>query len=1171
MSVVVKFLRGTSGNIALSGNLQDGQPAVTTDLGQIALIVGMSGSQYVIGPSTVAAGVASGSIGQYSLASGAVNSGQVSSGAVLGHAGGGAFDIASGTINNFDIASGSLTSGLMASGFLAAFTASVTLTSGQVVSGLIGNNAVNSGNISSGAIGQYQLSSGCVVSGDLGNNVVVSGSVASGILAHPMFANAAVQSGDLASGQISVYHLQSGLVSGLVLSGQVGSGQLAAIHTASGLILPGTGTTVVYGLSGITVNATALGLSSGIVTSGYLGNTSVVSGSYASGSISQFALASGAVNSGQLASGSVQGFFGSTRDVASGTLGVFDFGSGAVIAGTIGSGAVQSGNITSGSVGINQLSSGLASGLILSGQFGSGQASTYVLASGTTTTRAEFTGPFFSGTNWTATTQQIVSGIAAVSLSQSGTLQVAMASVSGTMPAIGLVVDNVASGIQANVYTLGAFQLPVSSGMMVYSGYLGQPVYVGRSGQVVTASGALNSGGFLSGDLLQPLGVVWNSGGVVLDVGSPYVSGGQPSLTSGNVQSGNIASGSVGQFALSSGCVVSGDVGNNAVVSGSHASGQISQFALASGTVNSGQLASGVVLGQAGGGAFNIASGTINKFDLGSGAIVSGNIASGQIGFGHLANNSVQSGTLASGQVSQFALASGAVNSGQVASGAVIGRSGGGTFTIASGTISLFDIAAGGIASGSYASGSIASGHLASGVLLAIAANSVWPPRYIAGLQLIWTSGGGVNVLSGSALDSSGLVNIALASTISINAIASGTGVTHPVLGFLDQYVGAFTYTNEYVGFPTAASGTRIEPDLFSGAPASSLLQAFPTRLATGGVIISGVNAVGVSGTKFLSQVAVNDLIYANSGTPQLISGTQQLGTLPYAVQVATVTSDSAMTLTLISGYTGSGQGTSGWPLPFLVIEQPIIQFSGMASRQVNAIGPVNATTVALTTSYPTGGIPFLSNSGSKITFGGVLNNGGANSALFAYAAVQSGGTTGGMLSTQRSVPLLVGAPNCSGGSGTPYISSFRRIGSVICDTSGSILTFQQHGDNNYREVDLEIADAANNTRVLANGSATSWTVVSTAAVAPPTASEVLVLMLWNSPPNAGGLFSIRPNNLGVDPASLIGTIYIESIATTSTNIIAHCGCDGAQQIKYTLNAANTGAYIDFRGYRELV
>src|SRR3990167_5020397 len=76
---------------------------------------------------------------------------------------------------------------------------------------------------------------------------------------------------------------------------------------------------------------------------------------------------SGAVGSGEIASGAVQGFFGTTRNIASGTVGVTDFGSGAVIAGTVGSGAVNSGNISSGQVSWAHLGSGTIDNVLQSG------------------------------------------------------------------------------------------------------------------------------------------------------------------------------------------------------------------------------------------------------------------------------------------------------------------------------------------------------------------------------------------------------------------------------------------------------------------------------------------------------------------------------------------------------------------------------------------------------------------------------------------------------------------------------------------------------------------------------------------------------------------------------------------------------------------------------------
>jgi hypothetical protein len=168
----------------------------------------------------------------------------------------------------------------------------------------------------------------------------------------------------------------------------------------------------------------------------------------------------------------------------------------------------------------------IGSGSVTSGTIASGSISTYNFASGATITRAQFTGPFVSGTSWTAITEEIVSGVKAVALSQSGNIRVAMASVSGRTNAIGIVVDNVASGIQANVYTAGVFQF--SSGLADYSGYLGYPLYVGRSGQIVTASGSFNSGGFATSDVLTPLGYAFTSGSAVIEVPGGAAAGSVP-------------------------------------------------------------------------------------------------------------------------------------------------------------------------------------------------------------------------------------------------------------------------------------------------------------------------------------------------------------------------------------------------------------------------------------------------------------------------------------------------------------------------------------------------------------------------------------------------------------------------------------------------------------------
>jgi hypothetical protein len=350
-----------------------------------------------------------------------------------------------------------------------------------------------------------------------------------------------------------------------------------------------------------------------------------------------------------------------------------------------------------------------------------------------------------SGTQWTALTEEIVSGSVAVCLSQSGNIRIAMASVSGRMPAVGVVFQNTLSGLPANVYTAGAFQF--TSGLVDFSGYLGQSLFVGRSGQIVTTSGSFNSGGLLSGDVIQPIGYALNSGGGMMGIAAslPFVASlvlsgniasgqiGSTHIATGSVQGSigtidNIASGTIGTFDIGSGQILSGNiasgqVGTNhissgAVTSGNIASGQVGSFHIGSGAIVSGRIASGqigsthIATGSVQGsiGTFdNIASGTIGSLDIGSGQILSGNIASGQVGTNHISSGAVTSGNIASGQVGSFHIGSGAVTSGRLGT---TGTPTGGSFlrddfTWAAPPTGL---------SGVVGSGSISSGMFASGL-----------------------------------------------------------------------------------------------------------------------------------------------------------------------------------------------------------------------------------------------------------------------------------------------------------------------------------------------------------------------------------------------------------------------------------------------------------------------
>lgn len=195
--------------------------------------------------------------------------------------------------------------------------------------------------------------------------------------------------------------------------------------------------------------------------------------------------------------------------------------SGSIGSGAIGAGAVQSGNIASGSI----FTLHIASGGLGSGAIGSGQIGTFQHASGAICSISQGVASIASGLPPTIITEEAISGVRCVNLSQSGNLRIAMAAVSGRMPAIGVVVDNVASGIQANVYTQG--NILFTSGLFTGIGFFGDDVWVGRSGHLVPISGSFGSGGYASGDFGQKMGVAMavGSGAVHLNVNSTIWSG----------------------------------------------------------------------------------------------------------------------------------------------------------------------------------------------------------------------------------------------------------------------------------------------------------------------------------------------------------------------------------------------------------------------------------------------------------------------------------------------------------------------------------------------------------------------------------------------------------------------------------------------------------------------
>lgn len=469
------------------------------------------------------------------------------------------------------------------------------------------------------------------------------------------------------------------------------------------------------------------------------GTGTISSGTIASGSIGKAQIASGGLTSGSIASGTIDSAF-----LASGAVQSGDVGNNAVVSGTVASGQISTFHLSSGSVNSGQIgntsvvSGSIASGQIGTNHFSSGQIVQNALASGLNAAITYLP-------NTASQAAETISGNVAVCLVDGAgggqaRYKVAMAAVSGRMPAIGIAVTNALSGGNPTVQSLGDFNM--ASGMLLLSGTafggvrpMGLPLYVGRSGQISVLSGATLSGGFQSGDIIQRVGFVGDPEQqglgittirIQMDTSTKDATFSPPGtfwVLSGDISSGQIGHGHIASGAVASGQIGSGSIGGQAGAVINIASGTIRHFDFGSGAIQSGDIASGQIGGSliASGGVTSgaIASGQVGSFALASGSVVSGRIASGTVGqfsmssgaivSGDIGNNAVVSGSIASGQLGQFSLSSGAVNSGQIGNQAVAGTLGniGNTPNIVSGSIGANDLASGGVKSGHLNSGAI--------------------------------------------------------------------------------------------------------------------------------------------------------------------------------------------------------------------------------------------------------------------------------------------------------------------------------------------------------------------------------------------------------------------------------------------------------------------------------
>jgi len=887
-----------------SGHLASGQVG-EYHLGQNAIHSGhmQSGivSRFQLASGAINSGHgASGAVNTNNIASGAVTATRLGSGAVAsGHiAAGGAPDatnflrgdmqwaslalsIGSGDIGSGDVASGGIQGFFGATRHIASGTVGAfDFGSGAVMAGQVGSGAVQSGNVASGSIGQNHIADGAVNSGHYASGSIASGHLASGLLDAISVGSGGIGSGKIASGAVPGYFgpyrgVMSGTLglfdfgSGAVPAGAVGSGAIVSGNIASGQVLKDIDLTFAGDVTGPSVTwapnqpsqSVTLALGSGVVRSGHIGDSAVVSGSYASGSIASGHLASGliasltvgsgAVGSGIIASGAVDGYFGPSRRIQSGTVGVYDLGSGAVIAGTVGSGAVVSGNIASGQIGQRHLADGaVTSGAYASGSIASGHLASGLLSALTVGSGSIASGNLASGAvgGFYGTTRHIQSGTLGSTDFASGAVE------AGAIGSGAVLSGNIASGQIGNNHVASGFKHYVSGAFIVgnttdssiniegtaYTTHLavhddgaiditldlhkhsavpadGPLLEMSRSRGTHGAPAVPTSGDYLG--RLAWLGYDGNS----FKRGAEVIA----SVASGAVQSGHMAT----QFEIR----VTGGSGlpvtrllidrdgattltpaSGIIVSGAIASGQVGQFHLASGAVTSGRLGvTGVPTSSTylrGDFSWQPISVALGSGDAGSGVIASGAV-DGYFGV----SRRIQSGTIGvydfgSGAVIAGAVGSGAVQSGNVASGAI------GQYHLASGAVTSGHIGNEAVVSGSIASGSIDTVHVASGKVVDIATylqtNAVVVSGSIASGAIFTLHVASGGLLSGAIGSGQIGPNHLASGAVRSGAIGSGqVSTNHFASGAVVAFARSTQDENFYRAFGTLSGGRAVSLD----------------------------------------------------------------------------------------------------------------------------------------------------------------------------------------------------------------------------------------------------------------------------------------------------------------------------------------------------------------------
>ncbi len=382
------------------------------------------------------------------------------------------------------------------------------------------------------------------------------------------------------------------------------------------------------------------------------------------------------------------------------------------------------------------------------------------------------------------------------------------------------------------------------------------------------------------------------------------------------------------------------------------------------------------------------------------------------------------------------------------------------------------------------------------------------PPGHVNNCQLSYGSSSTVKIAAGTCADSTNAVFLTVAAaTITVTTSASALGN--------DRFRGPGTVTTS--GSTATGSSTTFQ-------------SSFGTRTLSGTSAVTSGTAVVGSSTKYLSEVAVGDLIGNTTG---------------HFYRITAIADDTHLTISQTATLSSTCKA----------IENPVFTANSVTTAVDTITSDTSLTTVSALGAHA-GAVNY--------TIGDPLSQA---SGFFLYTWASNGGSgTTTYVSTQRTTPFGISG----------YNTYWRRIG-VIYYVSAAVIDFKQWGNGTNRWYNYAVQNGGSGTRALsAGGTAGAWTRVACSASVPPTATMIrfqLVVSGSNSS-NTTTLSLVSGDDTG--PANFGSNIRCQGENPSGSSFveedtIGECPCDGAQAVQAGVIAggSNNICYLDVAGFME--